>query len=312
LGQVKLQTKYFPRYLEKVIVSGKAVYTIPMYTNVWLNLDSLDAVDRSYTMFMTPTAIIAGGSRPGYPSGGPCAHVMDVWRFGAPYLGFIAPDLHFHDYEMVCKDYTDKGNPLFIPKQRRDEHGARRVWLAYGKYGALGVSPFGIDTGPEAFCREYKLLSQVKDFVLSATPADRFGFFFDNVLDPSTIDNPWTRVFGDNQVTVERAFVYGKQGPGVGMIIRLANHRFLLVGYGFQASFMGCTFTGILSARKLKVAEDGHFLQLRIFNGDETRGGISLVMPNEEPDYGYIPIATSIPARTGIAGIEVYTLFEEA
>lgn len=118
LGQVKLQTKYFSRYLEKVIVSGKAVYTIPMYANVWLNLDSLDAVDRSYTMFMTPTSIIAGGSGPGdYPSGGPCAHVMDVWRFGAPYLGLIAPDLHFHDYEMVCKDYTDKETRSLSPSR---------------------------------------------------------------------------------------------------------------------------------------------------------------------------------------------------
>ncbi|KAF3403225.1 hypothetical protein DPV78_004247 [Talaromyces pinophilus] len=308
---------HFSRYFEKVAASGKAVYPIPMYANAWLNLDSLDAVERSYTKFETLTAIVAGGSGPGkYPSGGPCAHVMDVWRFGAPSLDFIAPDLYFNDYEVVCKDYTDKGNPLFIPEQRRDEHGARRVWLAHGTYGALGVSPFGIDTGPEAVSREYRLLNQVKDFVLSATPADRFGFFFDDVLDPSTIGNPWTRVFGDIQITVERAFVFGKQGPGGGMIIRLADHKFLLVGYGFQASFKGvkkgCTFTGILGARELEVAEDGHFRQLRVFNGDETRGGISLVMPNEEPDYGDIPIATSIPARTGIAEIEVYTLFEEA
>ncbi|KAJ6077073.1 uncharacterized protein N7446_000009 [Penicillium canescens] len=308
---------HFSRYFEKVAASGKAAYPIPLYANAWLNLDNLDAVDSSHAPFVVSTAVVAGGSGPGkYPSGGPCAHVLDVWRFGAPSLDLIAPDLYFHDYEMVCKDYTDKGNPLFIPEQRRDEHGARRVWLAYGTYGALGVSPFGIDTGPEAVGREYRLLSQVKDFVLGAPPAERFGFFFDGVLDPSIVEKPWTRIFGEIQVTVERAFVFGKQGPGGGMIIRLADHKFLLVGYGFQASFKsvkkGCTFTGILSAKELEVTGDGNFRQLRVFNGDETRGGISLVMPNEEPDYGDVPIATSIPSRTAIAEIEVYTLFEES
>ncbi|KAG4269934.1 hypothetical protein FPRO04_14755, partial [Fusarium proliferatum] len=231
-------------------------------------------------------------------------------------LDFIAPDLYFHDYEMVCKDYTDKGNPLFMPEQRRDEHGARRVWLAHGTYGALGVSPFGIDTGPEAVGREYKLLSHVKHFVLGASLADRFGFYFDEVRDPSRVEKPWTRVFGDIQVTVERAFVFGKQGPGGGIIIRLADHKFLLVGYGFQASFKsvkkGVAFTGILSAQEMEVIEEGNLRPLRLLNGDETRGGLALVMPNEEPDYGGVPIATSIPARTGVAEVEVYTLEEDA
>lgn len=308
---------HFSRYFEKVAASGKAEYPIPLYANAWLNLDNLDAIDSSNVPLDIPTAVVAGGSGPGkYPSGGPCAHVIDVWRFGAPSLDFIAPDLYFHDYQQVCEDYTENGNPLFIPEQRRDEHGARRVWLAYGTYSAIGVSPFGIDTGPEAIGREYRLLSRVKNFVLSAAPANRFGFFFDCVLDPPTVKKPWTRVFGDIQVTVERAYVFGKQGPGGGMIIRLADHKFLVVGYGFQVSFKSakrwCTFTGILGARELEVTEDGKFHVLRMLNGDETRGGASLVMPNEDPDYGNVPIATLVPARTGIAEIEVYTLDEDA
>lgn len=102
----------------------------------------------------------------------------------------------------------------------------------------------------------------------------------------------------------------------VGIIIRLADSKFLVVGYGLQASFKsvkkGCAFTGIMDAKELEVTEDGRFRLLRVFKGDETRGGTSLVMLNEEPDYGDIPIATCIPARSGIAEIEVYTLDEEA
>ncbi|KAH6995477.1 glycoside hydrolase superfamily [Ilyonectria sp. MPI-CAGE-AT-0026] len=306
---------HFSRYFEKVSATGKAAYPIPLYANAWLNLDDLESLDASNSPVVVST-VVAGGSGPGkYPSGGPCPHVLDVWRFGAPSLDFIAPDLYFHNYEMVCKDYTEKGNPLFIPEQRRDEHGARRIWLAHGTYGALGVSPFGIDTGPEPIGREYKLLSQVKDFVLGAPLADRFGFFFDEIHDSSNVEKPWTRVFGDIQVTVERAFVFGKPGPGGGMIIKLAKYKFLVVGYGFKASFKnakkGVGLTGILSARELEVSEQGDLRLLRLLNGDETRGGLALVMPNEEPDYGEIPIATCIPARTGIAEIEVYTLEED-
>ncbi|UPK90813.1 hypothetical protein LCI18_001748 [Fusarium solani-melongenae] len=306
---------HFSRYVEKVAASGKASYPIPLYANVWLNLDDPEALDVATATLVS--TVVAGGSGPGkYPSGGPCAHVLDVWQFGAPSLDFIAPDSYFHDYEMVCKDYTEKGNPLFIPEQRRDEHGARRIWLAYGTYGALGVSPFGIDTGPEAVGREYKLLNQVKDFVLGSSLDDRFGFYFDEMRDPPRIEKPWTKVFGDVQVTVERAWVFGKPGPGGGIIIKLADYKFLLVGYGFQASFKsvkkGVAFMGILSAKEMEVSGDGSLRLLRQLNGDETHGGTALVMPNEKPDYGDFPIATCIPARTGIAEIEVYSLEEDA
>ena len=307
---------HFSRYVEKVAASGKASYPIPLYANAWLNL-GLEDLDSSLVPNVISKAVVAGGSRPGkYPSGGPCPHVLDVWRFGTPSLDFISPDVYFHDYETVCKDYTDKGNPLFFPEQRRDEHGARRIWLAFGTYGALGVSPFGIDTGPEAVGREYKLVSQVKDFILGAAPADRFGFYFDELQALSNVEKPWTRVFGDMEVMVERAFVFGKPGPGGGIVIRLAGDKFLLVGYGFQAKFKsvkkGVIFTGILSAKEMEVTEEGSLRPLRLLNGDETRGGSALVMPNEEPDHGEVPIATCIPARTGIAEVEVYILEEDA
>ncbi|KAL2859202.1 glycoside hydrolase superfamily [Aspergillus pseudodeflectus] len=271
---------YFARYIERVAAFGKKRYPIPHYANAWLNLDGLDALD-------------AGLASSVYPSGGPCAHVLDIWRFAAPSLDFISPDLYLQDYEKVCNDFTDKGNPLFIPEQRRDEHGARRIWLAHGAYGALGVSPFGIDTGAEAVGREYKLLSQVKDLVVGSSL-------------------PWTKLFGEMQVTVERASVFGKPGPGAGIIIRLADQKFLLVGYGFQVSFKsvkkGVRFTGILKAKEMEVSEEGNLRPLRLLNGNETRGGSAMVLPNKEPSPGEFPITTCIPARTGIAEVDVYIL----
>ncbi|KAH8748129.1 glycoside hydrolase superfamily [Diaporthe sp. PMI_573] len=296
-----------------VAASGKESYPLPFYANAWLKLD-FETMDHSNLPSMVTSAIVAGGDNPGmYPSGGACQHVLDMWRFGAPSLDFLAPDNYFNDYDMVCRDYTNKGNPLFIPEQRHDQHGARRAWLAHGTYGALGVSPFGIDAGPEDISREYRLLSQVKDFVLGAALEDRFGFYFDEMQEPPKIEMPWSRVFGDMQVTIERSFVFGKQGPGGGMIIGLAEHKFLCLGYGFQARFKSTkkwvVFTGFLEAKELEVTKEGDLRPL--LNGDETRGGMALVIPNQEPDYGDVPIATTVPARTGIAEVTVYTLTDD-
>ncbi|KAJ4131974.1 hypothetical protein NW765_013786 [Fusarium oxysporum] len=308
---------YFSRYIEKVAASGKSAYPLPFYANVWLNLDSPADLDSAVAPSIVASVVVAGGSGPGvYPSGGPCAHVSDIWGFNAPSLDFLAPDLYMQDYETVCRDYTAKGNPLFIPEQRRDREGGRRIWLAYGTYGALGVSPFGIDTGAEAIGREYKVLAKVKDFILSALPADRFGFFFDEIGITARVDKPWVRVFGDIEVTVERAFTFGKPGPAGGLIIRLADRMFMVVGYGFQARFKGLAkgvaFTGLHSVKEMESDQEGKLHVLRMFNGDETKGGEAVVMPNEEPDYGDFPVATTIPARTGVAQVEVYTLAEDA
>ncbi|KAL3461659.1 glycoside hydrolase superfamily [Aspergillus heterothallicus] len=308
---------HISRYIETVAAAGKSAYNIPMYTNTWLNFDDPAALDLTgYPV------VVGGGARPGiYPSGGPCPHVSDIWRFSARSLDFLAPDLYFHDYERVCVDYTfPTTNPLFIPEQRRDAHGARRVWLAYATYGALGTSPFGIDTGCEEIAREYKLLSQTSSFLLNSNPAQRMGFFFDELPEcgPPKGKEKWTRTFGNLEVIVERAFVFGKPGPGGGMVIQLGDgnsYRFLVVGRGFQVRFRGLedgvTFTGILEALEREVDEDsGELTTLRVLNGDETRSGEFLIMPNDEPDYGGFPIAVTIPARTCIAEVEAYTISE--
>ncbi|KAL4930265.1 glycoside hydrolase superfamily [Aspergillus undulatus] len=309
---------YISKYVEHVVAAGKSAHPIPMYTNTWLNFDDLAALDlHGYPI------VVGGGARPGiYPSGGPCPHVSDIWRFNAPSLDFLAPDLYFHDYERVCQDYTiPHMNPLFIPEQRRDEHGARRAWLAYATYGALGTAPFGVDTEASIIGREYKLLAQTSQFLLNAAPSQRMGFFFDELPESGSPKGKekWTRVFGNLEVIIERAFVFGKPGPGGGMVIQLGgedSYRFLVVGRGFQVRFRGLdekvTFTGILGAWEKEVDDQtGELKTLRTLNGDETRSGEFLIMPNDDPDYGGFPIAVTIPARTCIADVEAYTVSEK-
>ena len=306
----------FSQYVGKVAAAGKAEYPIPLYTNVWLNFDDPSILDLQE---LPPVA--AGGGRAGiYPSGGAVPHTLDLWKHNAPALDFISPDLYLHDYEEVCQQYRHQSQPLFIPEQKRDEKGLRRVWLACGTYLALGCSPFGIDTLDANTCpvtRHYGLLKTISSHILKAQadrPKDIMGFFFDEVAD-TKIERTWKRCFGDFEVTIERAFVFGQSGPGAGIIIHRGEGVFLLAGWGFQVSFQStnpkATFTGILKAAEKTVDTEFNLHTARVMNGDETRSGAFYIMPNVDPDYGNFPIAVTIPARTGIAECTAYSIEEK-
>lgn len=306
----------FSRYIGHVAAAGKAEYPIPLYTNVWLNFDDPSVLDLTDL-----PVVVGGGAKAGiYPSGGSVPHTMDVWKLNTPALDLIAPDLYFHDYEEVCKWYRHQDQPLFIPEQRRDERGARRIWLAYGSYLSIGCSPFGIDSLEASFSpitKHYGLLNSVSGIVLDAQancPEDIMGFFFDE-LSETKVEKPWVKTFGDFELTIDRAFVFGKAGPGAGMVIHQGNGKFLLIGWGFQVTFKSTnpksTFTGILYSEEKTVDERGQLHTARVMNGDETRSGSFYIMPNEDPDYGGFPIAVTIPSRTMIAECTAYSIEEE-
>lgn len=307
---------HYAHYVNAIAKAGKQIYPLPMYTNVWLNFNPEDS-DHDFPI------VAGGGSKPGgYPSGGAVSNVLDIWLQFAPDLDLIAPDIYLNEYASACAKYRHRNNPLFIPEQRRDDYGARRVWIAYGSYQALLASPFGIDTLEPAtnpYTKHYGLLSQVSEIVLEAqrNPGSSIGFCFDDLptkwkRGDRDAAKPIHHRSGDWNLTISRSFVFGKPGPGCGMVIHLGGARFLLVGWGFQVAG-SCVkpdtkFSGILRYEE-KVVEDsrtGKLRTLRTLGGDETRGGELAIMPNEDVDYGGFPIAVTIPARTGIAELEFY------
>ena len=307
---------HYSHYLQEVAAAGKAAYPIPLYTNVWLNYAGEDS-DNDFPV------VVGGGGYPGdYPSGGGTSNVLDVWQHFAPSLDFIAPDVYLTDYDSTCAKFRHRNQPLFIPEQRRDEYGVRRIWIAYGTHAALGVSPFGIDTlEPETnpFTRHYGLLKSVSAIVLEAqrNPGSSVGFCFDELNEDGTDPSkPIIRRFGDYQITIERSFVFGKPGPGSGMIIHKGDGKFLMIGMGFQISARSlnprATFTGILrNEEKVVVDEEkGALRTARWLNGDETRSGTTAMMPNEDIDYGGFPICVTIPARTMIGEVQFYSIEE--
>lgn len=305
---------HYALYLEQVASAGREEYALPLYMNVWQNYNGEDG-DKSF-----PT-VVGGGNNPGdYPSGGGVIDVLDIWKMFAPSLDMISPDVYLNDYSKTCAKYRHRDQPLFIPEQRRDEYGARRVWVAVGSYQCLGASPFGIDTlepRENPFKRHYGLMAQVSEHILQAQrDHSSIGFFFDELpagagaADPSP---PQKAKFGPWTLTIQRSFVFGHPGPGFGMVIHKGGARFVLIGAGFQVTFRheSASFTGILRFDEKEAQEDGSLRTLRMLNGDETRSGASCVMPNESPDYGNFPICITIPARTMIAEAEVYAVEDD-
>lgn len=137
------------RFTEEVAKAGQAELNIPMYVNAWLGPQP-------------------GQALPGqYPSGGPVARVIDVYRAAAPSMALLAPDVYVPDFKGTCALYTRSGNPLFIP-EARDQVG--NLFWALGHHAALGWSPFGVeDLKPEgqvaqAFRQLSRLLPQLAEW----------------------------------------------------------------------------------------------------------------------------------------------------
>ena len=92
---------HYARYLDQVAAAGQAEYNLPMYANAWL------------------------AAKPGtYPTGGPVAHMHDVWCAAAPHLAVLAPDIYVGEFKEVCAAYARGGHPLFVPEASRDDEAA--------------------------------------------------------------------------------------------------------------------------------------------------------------------------------------------
>lgn len=313
------QAYHYSKYVNAVAAAGKAVYPIPHYTNAWLrNIPDGAAVEGA-------TVVGFGGIFPGaYPSGGPVETVMDIWMEFAPALDFLAPDIYMDGYDSTLALYTHRAQPLFVPEQRRDTFGAIRVWSAIGKYGALGATPFAIDCAePEdsPYTEHYALLKQAAPHILRARVEGRQigGFHFDAFEKGSTDPSPArTLVFGEWELLVERAMVFGHPAEAYGIIIQAAeSNKFLFIGAGFQVTFKStnkdATYTGILTCDEKVVVDDetGELRTGRMLNGDETQQGMKVIMPSKEIDFGdYWFIAMTVPARTRIAECSVYALYD--
>ena len=116
---------YTASYVNSVAETGKKAYSLPFTANCWLN---------------------KAGEVPGaYPSGGPVARMMEVWRYCAPNIDIIAPDIYVPNFMEVCNAYTKLGNPLYISECATHSYAASRAVYCVGHHHAMCYSPFGFE-----------------------------------------------------------------------------------------------------------------------------------------------------------------------
>lgn len=117
-------------FVDEIVLAAKAVYDKPMYVNVWLSEYGFRKAGYDY------------------PSGGAVSHMLDIWKVAAPHIDLIAPDIYLTDrtgFCQICETYVRADNPLFIPECGPWPATSRLLFLAIGRYNAIGVAPFGID-----------------------------------------------------------------------------------------------------------------------------------------------------------------------
>ncbi len=118
-------------YIDRVAQAGRAKLDILMYTNAWVEQHRLrlPGID--------------------YPAGGAVGRVFDIWKWAAPNLAFLSPDIYQqtrYDYLEVCKTYSREDNSLFVPESGPQEWNSRFLFEAVGRYRSIGHCIFGVES----------------------------------------------------------------------------------------------------------------------------------------------------------------------
>jgi hypothetical protein len=149
--------------------------------------------------------------------------VHDLWRFGAPNLDFLSPDLYLSQFSETCERFTRNGNPLFIPEANTGGQAGANALIALLKFNGIGFSPFGIDgfgfrprpqetnavAPPDSFAQTYAILDYLAPVILKNQGKGTIAF-----LAPMADTNapPQEVKLGDYTLSI----TYGSAGGGRG------------------------------------------------------------------------------------------------
>ena len=259
------------KFVNTVAKEGKAELNIPMYVNAWLGPQ--------------PKADLPGQ----WPSGGPVARVMDIYRAAAPSIDLFAPDIYVPDFKGTCALYHRSGNPLFIP-EARDQVG--NLFWALGHDAALGWSPFGIEDlkSDGQVATAYKLLSEVMPQLAEWQAAGKV-----NALLTVDGEDPQSVSLGGYKISLSAGVGFGTQAPKPGsetdlgggvslgsralssdkrpfaIVVNTAPDEFLFIGANGEPSFALDSGSGkvIVSSKDQGRYENGKWVPGRRINGDE-------------------------------------------
>lgn len=246
----------FARYIERVAVAGAAQHALPMYANAWLGPQ-------------------AKSPEPGdYPSGGPVARMMDVWKAAAPSLDLLAPDIYVDDFAGTLSDFKRDDNPIFVPEAKNDPGN---LFVSIGEYGGIAFSPFGIEDaadGGELF-QAYEVLNEMTAPIARAQAQGTMrGFRIVKGGQHQTQLGGYT-ISISGPVSTVGAFGAGTGAEaeavdtGYGLAINSGEDEFLVVGRGISARFSAPGTKVEIDSTQEGEFVAGRWHPLRTMNGDE-------------------------------------------
>lgn len=299
-GEEIFQTWTYAKYVQEIASAGRKVYNIPMFVNVALN---------------------SRGRKPGeYPSGGPLAHLIDIWHAAAPAIDVLGVDIYDKGFKDWLAKYHLHNNPLFIPEIRLEDKDAIYALYAFGHHGAMGFCPFSIEDYPifsnqkgldmegmdlsqddqlNAFSMKvealspiaasYRLLRQTEPLILERQGTnDMEGVLLTNEEREKEIVTP-----DGIKITVRHSYSLGwepgaknAEWPEVGCILlRLGKEDYLVIGSGVVLTFKDANKadrrTGLESCEKVEI-NGGKITVVRRLNGDQTHQGRHVRIPVEQ------------------------------
>lgn len=208
-----------------------------------LYVGRLADIARKYVSFplYVNAAMNSRGRQPGqYPAAGPLAHLIDLWRAGAPSLDFISPDIYDSGFEGWVERYAVCGNALFIPEMHRNEDNGAQAFYVFGQYKALGVSPFSIENNPDRtkLTKAYSTLDKLMP-TLAEYPARR-GLLFTSKEQETTWQEEGMTITARHFFTLpwDPRATDGSRWPAAGaIVIRTAKHEYIVAGTGVVLTF---------------------------------------------------------------------------
>ena len=220
---------HYASYVERMAQSARRILNVPLYVNAAMN---------------------SRGRQPGeYPSAGPLAHLIDVWRCAAPSIDLLAPDLYDNGFKDWVKQYDLWNNPLFIPEIRLTANDAARAFYVVGRHNAIGISPFSIENANEAEASRiragYATLRKLTPIVARHQGTDHiWGVLFDQENKEETIITNGLRLSCSHFFTLpwDPRATDGSTWPEAGAtILQLAKDEFVIAGTGVVVSFQSDT-----------------------------------------------------------------------
>ena len=272
----RAMARAYARYVEAVAAAGKREYPLPMFAN--------GAQGRP------------GVAPGGYPSGGPLAHLAEIWREEAPSLDFIAPDIYFPNFIEIAEGYAASGNPLFVPAANRpaDTRGAANALVSIGRFGAIGFSPFSIENAGEAEAERiaglYAMLESIAPHILRAQAEGRIEGFGETVSFAGIADDtPAVTELGPALVTATTIDPWTAReaqdtSTHGALLIWFGGNHYLAAGQGVTFTFAPADGAGRLGLEWVEEGRyaDGVWEPGRRLNGDQTHQGRHVRLPPGE------------------------------